>query len=138
MSEQSRLEIKAARPLSPHIQIYRWTLTMMLSILHRATGVALYAGTALLAWWLLAAATGPDAYAIVQDVSSAWYGRLVLFGYTWALFHHMFGGIRHFIWDTGRGFDLKHVEILARITAFTPPVLTLGVWVAAYVYLGAL
>ncbi|MCH1542883.1 MAG: succinate dehydrogenase, cytochrome b556 subunit [Alphaproteobacteria bacterium] len=132
MSEQS----KPARPLSPHIQIYRWTLTMMLSILHRATGVALYAGTALMAWWLLAAATGPDAYALVQDVSSAWYGRLVLFGYTWALFHHMFGGIRHFIWDTGRGFDLKHVEILARVTAFVPPVLTLGVWVAAYVYLG--
>ena len=133
MSEQS----KPARPLSPHIQIYRWTLTMMLSILHRATGVALYAGTALLAWWLLAAASGPEAYAQVQAVSSAWYGRLVLFGYTWALFHHMFGGIRHFIWDTGRGFDLKHVEILARITAFTPPVFTLGVWFAAYLYLGA-
>ena len=61
-----------ARPLSPHIQIYRWTLTMMLSILHRATGVALYAGTVLLAWWLLAAATGPEAYAQVQAVSSAW------------------------------------------------------------------
>ena len=114
------------------------TLTMMLSILHRATGLALYAGTALLAWWLLAAASGPEAYAQVQAVSSAWYGRLVLFGYTWALFHHMFGGIRHFIWDTGRGFDLKHVEILARITAFVPPLLTLGVWVAAYAYLGVL
>ena len=134
MSDQS----KPARPLSPHIQIYRWTLTMMLSILHRATGLALYAGTALLAWWLLAAASGPEAYAQVQAVSSAWYGRLVLFGYTWALFHHMFGGIRHFIWDTGRGFDLKHVEILARIAAFVPPLLTLGVWVAAYAYLGVL
>lgn len=134
MSEQS----KPARPLSPHIQIYRWTLTMMLSILHRATGLALYAGTALLAWWLLAAASGPEAYSQVQAVSAAWYGRLVLFGYTWALFHHMFGGIRHFIWDTGRGFDLKHVEILARITAFVPPLLTLGVWVAAYAYLGVL
>jgi succinate dehydrogenase / fumarate reductase cytochrome b subunit len=111
---------------------------MMLSILHRATGVALYAGTALLAWWLLAAASGPDAYALVQEVSSAWYGRLVLFGYTWGLFHHMMGGIRHFIWDTGRGFDLKHVEIIARITAFLPPVMTLGVWLAAYIYLGAL
>ena len=111
---------------------------MMLSILHRATGLALYAGTGLLAWWLLAAASGPEAYAQVQAVSAAWYGRLVLFGYTWALFHHMFGGIRHFIWDTGRGFDLKHVEILARITAFVPPLLTLGVWVAAYAYLGVL
>lgn len=133
MSEPS----KTARPLSPHIQIYRWTLTMMLSILHRASGIALYAGTGLLAWWLLAAASGPDAYSVVQGVSSAWYGRLVLFGYTWALFHHMFGGIRHFIWDTGRGFDLKHVEILARITALVPPVLTIIVWVAAYAYLGA-
>ncbi|MBT7279377.1 MAG: succinate dehydrogenase, cytochrome b556 subunit [Rhodobiaceae bacterium] len=126
-----------ARPLSPHIQIYRWTLTMMLSILHRATGVALYAGTVLLAWWLLAAATGPEAYAQVQAVSSAWYGRLVLFGYSWALFHHMFGGLRHFIWDTGLGFDLKHVEIIARLTSIVPLFLTAGVWVAAYAYLGA-
>ena len=125
-----------ARPLSPHIQIYRWTLTMMLSILHRATGVALYAGTVLLAWWLLAAATGPEAYAQVQAVSSAWYGRLVLFGYSWALFQHMFGGLRHFIWDTGRGFDLKHVEIIARLTSLLPLILTAGVWVAAYAYLG--
>lgn len=126
-----------ARPLSPHIQIYRWTLTMMLSILHRATGVALYAGTVLLAWWLLAAATGPEAYAQVKTVSSAWYGRLVLFGYSWALFHHMFGGLRHFIWDTGRGFDLKHVEIIARLTSLLPLILTASVWVAAYAYLGA-
>jgi succinate dehydrogenase / fumarate reductase cytochrome b subunit len=133
MSDQS-----PSRPLSPHIQIYRWTLTMMLSILHRATGVALYAGTILLAWWLLAAATGPQAYALVQEVSSAWYGRVVLFGYTWALLHHMFGGIRHFIWDTGRGFDLKTVEVLARVTAILPLILTLAVWVAAYVYSGVL
>ena len=139
MSEPSLNQAQsAARPLSPHIQIYRWTLTMMLSILHRATGIALYAGTMLLAWWLLAAATGPEAYAQVQEISSAWYGRLVLFGYTWALLHHMFGGLRHFVWDTGRGFDLKTVEVLARISAFVPPVLTVLVWVLAYVYLGVL
>lgn len=125
------------RPLSPHIQIYRWTLTMMLSILHRATGIALYAGTALLAWWLLAAASGPEAYAGVQAVSAAWYGKLVLFGYSWALFHHMFGGLRHFIWDTGRGFELCTVEILARISTFVPLVLTMFVWVMAYYYMGA-
>lgn len=126
------------RPLSPHIQIYRWTLTMMLSILHRATGVALYAGTGLLAWWLIAVASGPEAYAHVQAVSSHWIGRLVLFGYSWALFHHMFGGVRHFIWDTGRGFDLPTVEWIARITAIIPLLLTLAAWVAAYVYLGVL
>ena len=113
MSDQS-----PSRPLSPHIQIYRWTLTMMLSILHRATGVALYAGTALLAWWLLAC-YGPEAYALVRDISALVWA-FGLFGYSWALFHHMFGGIRHFIWDTGRGFDLKHVEILASATAIAP------------------
>ena len=136
MSDQVETN-KHPRPLSPHIQIYRWTLTMVLSILHRATGVALYAGTALLACWLLAAASGEEAYAVVQSISTAWYGRLVLFGYSWALFHHMFGGLRHFIWDTGRGFDLRHVEIIARVTAFVPPVLTIIVWVLAYSYLGA-
>ena len=136
MSDQVDTQ-KHPRPLSPHIQIYRWTLTMVLSILHRATGVALYAGTALLAGWLLAAASGEEAYAVVQSISTAWYGRLVLFGYSWALFHHMFGGLRHFIWDTGRGFDLRHVEIIARVTAFVPPVLTIVVWVLAYSYLGA-
>ena len=136
MSDQTSTP-QRARPLSPHIQIYRWTLTMMPSILHRATGVALYAGTILLAWWLLAAATGPEAYAQVQAVSSAWYGRLVLFGYSWALLHHMFGGLRHFIWDTGRGFDLAHVELIARVTAIAPIILTVLVWVLAYAYMGA-
>lgn len=127
-----------ARPLSPHIQIYRWTLTMALSILHRATGVALYVGTGLLVWWLMAVATGPDAYAQVQAVAGSWIGRLVLFGYTWALFHHMFGGIRHFIWDTGRGFELNKVELLARFTAVMPLILTLASWVLAYWYMGVL
>ncbi len=131
MSDQS-----SSRPLSPHIQIYRWTLTMMLSILHRATGIALYAGSALLAWWLMATASGPEAYALVRDISASWIGRLVLFGYSWALFHHMFGGVRHFIWDTGRGFDLKHVELIARSTAIAPLLLTGLAWVLGYIYLG--
>jgi len=131
MSDQS-----STRPLSPHIQIYRWTLTMMLSILHRATGIALYAGSALLAWWLMATASGPEAYALVRDISASWIGRLVLFGYSWALFHHMFGGVRHFIWDTGRGFDLKHVELIARSTAIAPLLLTGLAWVLGYMYLG--
>lgn len=131
MSDQS-----SSRPLSPHIQIYRWTLTMMLSILHRATGIALYAGSALLAWWLMATASGPEAYALVRDISASWIGRLVLFGYSWALFHHMFGGVRHFIWDTGRGFDLKHVELIARSTAIAPLLLTGLAWVLGYMYLG--
>ncbi len=125
------------RPLSPHIQIYRWTLTMVLSILHRASGVALYIGTLLLVWWLLAAATGPAAYGQVQDTASAWYGQLILFGYSWALFHHMLGGVRHLIWDTGHGFDPDTVEILAWISAILPFILTLVAWGTAYAYMGA-
>ena len=88
----------AARPLSPHLQIYRLTLTMAMSIVHRMTGAALYFGTLLLAWWLLAAAAGPNAFAAFQSVASSFIGRVVLFGYTWALIHHMLGGLRHLVW----------------------------------------
>lgn len=85
------------RPLSPHLQTYRWTLTMAMSIVHRATGIALYFGTILLAWWLMAVASGPGAYGIFSSFIGSWFGRLVLFGYTWALMHHLLSGIRHFV-----------------------------------------
>jgi len=100
------------RPLSPHLQTYRWTLTMALSIVHRATGVALYFGTLLLAWWLIAAASGPGAYANVQAFTSSFIGRLIVFGYTWALLHHLLSGIRHFVWDLGYGFKPSEREAL--------------------------
>src|SRR6185312_2731617 len=93
------------RPLSPHLQIYRLTLTMAMSIVHRITGAALYFGLALVAWWLIAAATGPNAYATFEAFAGSLIGRLILFGYTWALIHHGLGGIRHLIWDFGRGFE---------------------------------
>jgi len=85
------------RPISPHLQIYRPTINMVMSILHRITGVILYAGTLLLAWWLIAIATGPDYYAFVNSILASIPGKVVLLGYTWALMHHMLGGIRHFI-----------------------------------------
>src|SRR4030088_2734024 len=92
------------RPLSPHLQTYRWTLTMAMSIVHRITGVGLYFGTLLLAWWLIAAASGPNAYAGFGSFMG-WFGAPIpRSAYTWALIHPMLGGIRHFIWDTGRGF----------------------------------
>src|SRR6266700_2529266 len=99
-----------ARPLSPHLQIYRPMLTMLMSIAHRVTGAALYFGTLLVVWWLIAAASGPNYYATVQWFMGTIIGRLVLFGYTWALIHHMLGGVRHLIWDTGRraSLDLGH------------------------------
>ena len=90
---------------------------MMMSIVHRITGAALYFGTLLLAWWLIAAASGPNAYAKVQWFIGTFIGRLILFGYTWALIHHMLGGIRHLIWDTGRGFGPTEREWLVRADA---------------------
>jgi succinate dehydrogenase / fumarate reductase, cytochrome b subunit len=116
------------RPLSPHLQIYRPMLTMMMSILHRITGAALYVGTLVLAWWLVAAATGPGAFATAQAFLGSWFGKLVLFGYTWALMHHMLGGIRHFIWDTGRGFGVNEREWLAKVSLAGSLVLTVVIW----------
>lgn len=130
------IKAQAERPLSPHIQIYRPMLTTMMSIAHRITGAALFFGTALLAWWLLAAATGPEAFATARWFMGSIPGLLILFGYTWALIHHMLGGIRHLIWDTGRGFDLPTVEILARATLGGSIALTVIVWVIAYSAMG--
>lgn len=120
------------RPLSPHLQIYRPMLTMMMSIAHRITGAGLYAGTLLVAWWLIALAAGPSAYADFTWFAGSIIGQLVLFGFTWALIHHMFGGIRHFIWDTGRGFDLDIIEVMARATLIGSLSLTVVVWVIGY------
>lgn len=124
------------RPLSPHLQIYRLMLTMVMSIVHRITGAALFFGTILMLWWLIAIASGPAAYANFQWAAGSIIGRLVIFGYTWALFHHMLGGIRHFIWDTGRGFGPTEREWLARATLVGSIVLTILTWVVAYAVRG--
>jgi succinate dehydrogenase / fumarate reductase cytochrome b subunit len=93
------------RPLSPHLQIYRWYFTMALSIAHRITGVGLALGLLLLTWWLLALASGPEAFATVHGIMNSWFGALILFLYTLTLFYHMGNGIRHLVWDVGYGFD---------------------------------
>ena len=120
------------RPLSPHIQTYRWTLTMALSIVHRITGIALYFGTLLLAWWLIAAASGPGAYANVQAFTGNFIGRLIVFGYTWALLHHLLSGLRHFVWDLGYGFKAAEREALTWGALIGGISLTVLVWIAAY------
>ena len=120
------------RPLSPHLQTYRWTLTMALSIVHRATGVALYVGTLLLVWWLIAAASGPAAYANVQAFTGSWIGRLIAFGYTWALMHHALSGVRHLIWDLGYGFKSTEREWLTWAALIGGIALTIVLWVVAY------
>ena len=121
---------QAERPLSPHLQIYRPLINMMMSIVHRLTGVALYFGTILLAWWLTAAATGPAYFNYVNGIFGSLPGRIVLFGYTWALMHHMLGGLRHFMWDTGRGYDLKTIDRLSWGTLILSVALTGMIWVA--------
>ncbi len=128
---------QTGRPLSPHLQIYKPMLTMMMSILHRMTGAALYLGSLLLAWWLIAAATGPDYFNFVNGLAGSLPGKLVLFGYTWALIHHMLGGLRHFIWDTGRGFELPTVEFMVRASLAASLGLTVFIWAAALFYSGA-
>ena len=124
------------RPLSPHLQIYKPMLTMMMSIVHRITGAALYLGTLLLVWWLIAAATGPNAYAAVQWFMETLFGRLILLGYTWALIHHMLGGIRHLIWDTVHGFEPAEREMLTLATLIGSVTLTLILWVVGYLVMG--
>src|SRR3978361_1685444 len=120
------------RPLSPHLQTYRWTLTMALSIINRITGVALYFGTLLLAWWLIAAASGPGAYASVQAFTGSFVGRIIVFGYTWALLQHLLGGIRHFMWDLGYGFKPTEREALSWVALIGGISLTVLLWIAAY------
>ncbi len=123
---------RAARPLSPHLQIYRPQLTSVLSILHRASGVALALGTALLVWWLIAAASGPAAFATVQGVLGSWLGLLLLFGWSVALFYHLANGIRHLFWDMGLGFELKTIYASGWAVVATTIVLTALAWIAAY------
>ena len=120
------------RPLSPHLTIFRPLVTMVMSIVHRMTGAALYFGTLILAWWLVAAASGPAYFDFVNGLFGSFLGRLVLFGYTWALIHHMLGGLRHLYWDTGRGLDPPPASRLAWATVVGSAALTLLVWIIGY------
>jgi succinate dehydrogenase / fumarate reductase, cytochrome b subunit len=134
----SEAKAPAARPLSPHLSIYRPMLSMMMSIVHRITGAGLYFGTLVLVWWLLAVASGPAAYATFQSIAGSFLGRLVLFGYTWALVHHMLGGLRLLIWDTGRGFGAAEREWMVRATLAGSIILTIVLWVVGGYLMGGL
>ena len=111
---------------------------MTMSIIHRITGGALYFGTLLVAVWLMAAASSQGAFDWVNWAFGTWLGRLILFGYTWALMHHMLGGIRHFVWDTGAGLEKHTASKIAWATLAGSVVLTLLIWVAGYMARGAL
>ncbi|MBB4003702.1 succinate dehydrogenase, cytochrome b556 subunit [Aurantimonas endophytica] len=127
-------DLRSARPLSPHLSIYKFRPTMAMSILHRITGAALYGGTLLLVWWLVAAASGPEAFETASDFFGSIVGRLILFGYSWALLHHMFGGIRHLIWDTGHGLSKETSTKLAIATLVASLTMTLILWIAVLAF----
>lgn len=124
------------RPLSPHLQVYRWQWTMAYSILHRATGVGLAIGTLFLVCWLLALASGAESFAAVQSFSGSFIGRLLLFGWTWALFYHFGNGIRHLFWDAGRGFELETAAVSGHVMVAASVVLTLVAWGVGYAVMG--
>jgi succinate dehydrogenase / fumarate reductase, cytochrome b subunit len=135
----SKTTATRARPLSPHLQIYKPIPTMMMSIIHRITGLALYFGTLLVAIWLMAAAGTPEGFARVQGIYGSWLGLFVLFGYSWVLFHHMLGGIRHLVMDTGSEAALGKDE--SRRAAVAMPVVSFAlailVWIVEIMARGA-
>ena len=125
-----------SRPLSPFLfppfGTYRWQITAAMSILHRVTGVALGLGTLMLTWWLLALLGAPSDFDAVQEFFGSWIGRLLLLGWTWALFYHLLNGIRHLIWDTGHGLDLQSVYRGGWTVIALSIVLTLAAWFGGY------
>ena len=128
----ANVELNDKRPLSPHLSIYKPIPTMVMSILHRITGVGLYFGTMLVAWWLFAAATSQAYFEWVNWFFGSIVGLIVLFGYTWALMHHLAGGIRHLIWDTGRLFNKHTSTKLAWATLTFSLISTVAIWLIAY------
>jgi succinate dehydrogenase / fumarate reductase, cytochrome b subunit len=125
-----------SRPLSPNIQIYRPQLTSVLSIANRITGVVLSLGALGLVTWLVATALGPQPYAAVQGALISWLGQVVLVAFTFVFFLHLCGGIRHLVWDTGRGFELRSIYASGWAVIAASIVLTAAAWVAS-AFLGA-
>ena len=116
------------RPLSPHLQVYRWQITMLMSISHRATGIALSVGSLLLVYWLWALSSGPECFADASAILSSWLGQLILFGFTAALYYHLCNGLRHLLWDAGYGFEIKDIYTTGRAVLIAATVLTVLTW----------
>jgi succinate dehydrogenase / fumarate reductase cytochrome b subunit len=125
------------RPLSPHLGIYRWQITMTLSILHRATGIALAVGTLLVIVALLALAAGPAAFAKVQGFCASKFGLFLLLGWTWSLCYHLCNGIRHLAWDAGWGFEIPRVYATGWTVVIASLLMTIAVWTCVVLRAGA-
>ncbi len=120
------------RPLSPHLQVYKPQLTSILSILHRGTGIVLSIGSIFLVSWILVLSLGESAYQIYYQLVNNWFGKLVIFGFTFGLFYHLSNGIRHLFWDAGYGYDLKDAYISGFAVIFSSLSLTLITWLIIY------
>lgn len=130
MTEITRIK---ERPRSPHISIYRWTITMAMSIAHRITGMALYVGTVFLAVWLIAIACGEEAFRTVYEIYSSWFGLCILFLYTLAGVHHMVGGVRHIVWDLKPCLlEKEKATVTAWATVFISLIVTFAIWIVGY------
>lgn len=125
------MPVNSPRPVSPHLQIYKLPLTAILSICHRASGIANSAGALLLVYVLAKAAGGPESYASAEWLLRSWFGMLVLFGFTLSLYYHFCNGIRHLFWDVGLGFDLEVANKSAKLTLVAAGVLTILTWIVA-------
>lgn len=124
----AKVEARSTRPLSPHLQIFRSYVNMMMSIIHRVTGAANYFGILIPAVWLVAAAMGQNSFNTINGLYGSTLGLLVLFGYSWSLIHHAMGGIRHFIWDTGRGLTVGGIRALSWFTIIASLSVTAVIW----------
>ena len=122
---------RAGRPLSPHLSIYRWPISMTISILHRVTGVALSVGLIVLTVWLSALSIGAPAYEQISALMQSVLGRLMLAGFSFAFFFHLCNGIRHLFWDVGKGFEMRQVNASAWSVVVASSALTVWLWFAA-------
>ena len=122
------------RPLSPHLQIYRPQLTSVMSISHRATGIVLALGLVALTYWLMAAASGPAAFATAQAIFGSIIGRVLMFVWSYCLFYHLCNGVRHLVWDTGHALDLDDVYTSGYVAIIASVVLTLVTWILVAIF----
>ena len=122
------------RPLSPHLQIYKWQLTSIMSIGHRASGIALSLGSSLIVMWLVTLALGPEYFFLINKIISHWFGQFVLFGFSVVLFYHMLNGVRHLSWDLGYGFDLATVYKTGYSVLIIAIILTTITWLVVWFY----
>lgn len=124
------------RPLSPHLTVYRWQITMILSIFHRGTGVMLVVGTLLLVYWLIAAAMGPGPYEAARSFFGFWLVQLALFVWTWCLIYHLLNGVRHLVWDMGYGYEIRNLTLSGWFVYLAAAGLTVLAWIAGYHFKG--